>query len=202
MGSCTGAWDGLPRYRSGIRIANPAFARSMCHWPAGTTVSIRGFHAPTRRFIAAVIAAAIMISAPGFTSTASAQPAYGTSTNVRLVAVLVGAAAGATVAVLLWPAAAPAAAVAAPSAWSAFLSTQAAIGALIGGALGYFEFGGALGYFEFRRQGATPSSRRQELALGEKPERDRRAQDAERDAKQDVTAIGLGAEHGSHPRVE
>jgi hypothetical protein len=93
-------------------------------------------------FIAAVIAAAITI-----TSTASAQPVYGPSTSVRLAAALVGAAAGATVAVLLWPAAAPATAavapVAAPSAWSAFLSTPAAIGALMGGALGYFESLGA-----------------------------------------------------------
>jgi hypothetical protein len=43
MVSCIGAWDGLPRYRSGIRIANPAFARSMCHWLAGMTASIRVF---------------------------------------------------------------------------------------------------------------------------------------------------------------
>jgi hypothetical protein len=43
MVSCIGAWDGLPRYRSGIRIANPAFARSMCHWESGMTASIRVF---------------------------------------------------------------------------------------------------------------------------------------------------------------
>ena len=43
MVSCIGAWDGLPRYRSGIRIANPAFARSMCHWLAGMTAGIRIF---------------------------------------------------------------------------------------------------------------------------------------------------------------
>jgi L-asparaginase len=43
MVSCIGAWHGLPRYRSGIRIANPAFARSMCHWLAGMTASIRVF---------------------------------------------------------------------------------------------------------------------------------------------------------------
>ncbi len=96
--------------------------------------------------MAAVIASAMMISAPVFTSTASAQPVPGGPSGGYLVPVVVGAAAGATVGALLWPAMMPAgAAMAAPAAaaemsgwgWSAFLTTRAAIGAVIGGGLGY-----------------------------------------------------------------
>ena len=43
MGSYIGIWHRLPRYRSGNRIANPAFARSMCHWKVGMTASTRVF---------------------------------------------------------------------------------------------------------------------------------------------------------------
>jgi hypothetical protein len=100
--------------------------------------------------MAAIVAAAIMISAPVFASTASAQPHQDAATKVHLAAALVGAAAGATLAVLLWPPAVSAAAAAvvpagaatvAPTAaswsWSAYLSTEATFGALIGGALAY-----------------------------------------------------------------
>ncbi len=51
MGSCIGEKDGLPRYRSGIGIANPAFARSMCHLPRRNDGQDPGIHAPTRFMI-------------------------------------------------------------------------------------------------------------------------------------------------------
>jgi hypothetical protein len=58
-------------------------------------------------------------------------------------AAIIGAAAGATIAAWLWPAAVPAGgAVLAPAAgawaWNAYLSTEAAAGAVIGAVLGYF----------------------------------------------------------------
>ena len=60
--------------------------------------------------LAAAIVAAVMISSPVFAPTASAQPAgTGGSSTSYLVPVVIGAAAGATVGALLWPAMAPAA---------------------------------------------------------------------------------------------
>lgn len=96
--------------------------------------------------LAAAAIAAVLISSPVFTSTASAQPAPpGGSAPGYLIPVIVGAAAGATVGALLWPAAAPAAAAGAAMAgpevagwgWGAFMTTRAAVGAVIGGGLGY-----------------------------------------------------------------
>ena len=88
-----------------------------------------------------------MISSPVFAPTASAQPAgTGGSSTSYLVPVVIGAAAGATVGALLWPAMAPAAgaAMAGPAAaemggwgWGAFMTTRAAVGAVIGGGLAY-----------------------------------------------------------------
>jgi uncharacterized membrane protein len=51
--------------------------------------------------MAAIVAAAIMISAPVFAPTASTQPHQDAANKVHLAAALVGAAAGATLAVLL-----------------------------------------------------------------------------------------------------
>lgn len=98
--------------------------------------------------LAAAIAVAAMLSLPVFTPAASAQPAsVGGSPGSYLVPVVVGAAAGAVVGALLWPATVvPAgAAMAAPAAtaamdgwgWGAFMTTRAAVGAIIGGGLGY-----------------------------------------------------------------
>jgi hypothetical protein len=93
--------------------------------------------------MAAVIAATAMIATPSFVSTASAQPIQSNSSGSYLVPVVVGAAAGATVGALLWPAMVPAGAAmaAAPAAtawgWGSFYTTRAAVGAIIGGGLGY-----------------------------------------------------------------
>jgi hypothetical protein len=95
--------------------------------------------------MAAVIAGAAMIGAPCFTSSASAQPMSPGSSNSYFVPMVVGAAAGATVGALIWPAMVPAAAstavAAVPAAstwgWGAFYSTRAAVGAVIGAGLGY-----------------------------------------------------------------
>jgi hypothetical protein len=96
--------------------------------------------------MAAIIAGTAIIGAPCFTSSASAQPMNQTSSSGSyLVPVIVGAAAGATVGALIWPAMVPAAATtavaAAPAAtewgWGAFYTTRAAVGAIIGGGLGY-----------------------------------------------------------------
>jgi hypothetical protein len=92
--------------------------------------------------MAAVIVAGAMIGAPSFTSTASAQPVQSSSSGSYLVPVVVGAAAGATVGALLWPAMVPGAAMAAAPGvtawgWGAFYTTRAAVGAIIGGGLGY-----------------------------------------------------------------
>jgi hypothetical protein len=91
--------------------------------------------------------AAVLISSPVLAPTASAQPAPpGGSSPSYIVPLVIGAAAGATVGALLWPAMVPAAgaAVAAPAAaqvggwgWGAFFTTRAAVGAIIGGGLGY-----------------------------------------------------------------
>lgn len=95
--------------------------------------------------MAVVIGAAMVIGAPVLTHTAAAQPAPASASSGYLVPVVVGAAAGATVGALLWPAVVPAGAVmAAPAAmqtvgwgWGSFLTTRAVIGAIIGGGLGY-----------------------------------------------------------------
>jgi hypothetical protein len=96
--------------------------------------------------MAAVIAAAAMIATPNFISTASAQPIQSNPSGSYLVPVVVGAAAGATVGALLWPAMIPAGAAmaVAPGAvtatawgWGSFYTTRAAVGAIIGGGLGY-----------------------------------------------------------------
>jgi len=95
--------------------------------------------------MAVVIGAVTMIAAPALTRTAAAQPAPANASSGYLVPVVVGAAAGATVGALLWPAVVPAgAAVAAPAAmqtvgwgWGSFLTTRAIVGAVIGGGLGY-----------------------------------------------------------------
>ena len=96
--------------------------------------------------MAAIIAATALIAAPALSSTASAQPMQSSSSGSYLVPVVVGAAAGATVGALLWPAlvpagaamaAAPGAATAAAWGWGSFYTTRAAVGAIIGGGLGY-----------------------------------------------------------------
>jgi hypothetical protein len=95
--------------------------------------------------MAAIIAATALIAAPALNSTASAQPMQSSSSGSYLVPVVVGAAAGATVGALLWPAFIPAGAAmaAAPGAataawgWGSFYTTRAAVGAIIGGGLGY-----------------------------------------------------------------
>jgi hypothetical protein len=92
--------------------------------------------------MAAIIVAGTLIGASSFPSNASAQPVQSSSSGSYLVPVVVGAAAGATVGALLWPAMVPAGAAvaAAPAAswgWGAFYTTRAAVGAIIGGGLGY-----------------------------------------------------------------
>jgi hypothetical protein len=99
--------------------------------------------------IAAIIAGTAMIGAPCFTSSASAQPMGQSSSGGYFVPVVVGAAAGATVGALIWPVFVPAAAttaattavaaapVAAEWGWGAFYTTRAAVGAIIGGGLGF-----------------------------------------------------------------
>jgi hypothetical protein len=57
--------------------------------------------------LTAIVAAAAMIGAPSFTSTAFAQLASSGSSGNYIVPVMVGAAAGATVGALLWPAMVP-----------------------------------------------------------------------------------------------
>jgi hypothetical protein len=88
-----------------------------------------------RQAMVAIVAAVMMIGGQGATSPASAN---------AVLPVVVGAAAGATVGALLWPAMVPAGAVTAgtavvvsPWGWAAFMTTRAAVGAVIGAGLGY-----------------------------------------------------------------
>jgi hypothetical protein len=96
-----------------------------------------------KSYALAGILVATLTGAPAFTPTAAAQVATSGSSSSYMVPIVVGAAAGATVGALLWPAMVPAgaAAAAAPAAsgwgWGAFLTTRAAIGAVIGGGLGF-----------------------------------------------------------------
>ena len=100
------------------------------------------------RVMAAIIGATMVVATPMLTDTASAQaaPPGGNS----MVPMVVGAAAGATVAALVWPvlfpapvivAAAPGAVAVAPEVmtwgFGAFVTTRAAVGAVIGAGLGY-----------------------------------------------------------------
>ena len=101
--------------------------------------------------MAAIVAATALIGASSIPTTASAQPVQSGSSGGYFVPVVVGAAAGATIGALLWPVIVPAGAVVAagPSAmvaagpgaaawgWGAFYTTRAAVGAVIGGAVGY-----------------------------------------------------------------
>jgi hypothetical protein len=97
--------------------------------------------------LAATVAAVMLLGSPVFAPSASAQPASaGGASNSYLVPMVVGAAAGATVGALLWPAvvvpagaamAAPAAAAGMGWGWGAFMTTRAVVGAIIGGGLGY-----------------------------------------------------------------
>lgn len=99
--------------------------------------------------MAVAIGSAVVLCTPALTRTAAAQPVPVGSSGGYLVPVVVGAAAGATVAALLWPVIVPAGAVAvtpgavaaAPAAvgwgWGAFMTTRAAVGALIGAGLGF-----------------------------------------------------------------
>lgn len=99
--------------------------------------------------LAIMFGSAMMIAAPALTNQAAAQPAPASSSS--FVPVVVGAAAGATVAALLWPvimpagaamAAGPGAMAMAPEAagWmGSFVTTRAAVGAIIGGGLGYLS---------------------------------------------------------------
>jgi len=100
------------------------------------------------RMSAAIVASAVMLTAPVLVPAASAQPVQSGGSSSYIVPIVVGAAAGATVGALLWPALIPAAAaaptatmaMAAPAAgwgWGAFMTTRAAVGAVIGGALGW-----------------------------------------------------------------
>ena len=100
-----------------------------------------------KSYALAGILVATLTGAPAFTPTAAAQVATSGSSSSYMVPIVVGAAAGPTVGALLWPAMVPAgaAAAAAPAAaasasgwgWGAFLTTRAAIGAVIGGGLGF-----------------------------------------------------------------
>ena len=93
--------------------------------------------------VAVVIGAAAMICVPNLSRTAAAQqPSAPNASSGYFVPVVVGAAAGATVGALVWPVVAPAGvAVATPAAmgwgWGAFMTTRAAVGAVIGAGLGY-----------------------------------------------------------------
>ena len=103
------------------------------------------------RLTAILFASSILASAPILVSQASAQPVRSDGSSGYVVPVVVGAAAGATVGALLWPAIVPAAAVtaataAAPAAataaetgwgWGAFMTTRAAVGAVIGAGAGW-----------------------------------------------------------------
>ena len=92
---------------------------------------------------------ALFAAAPAVTQTAAAQPVPGAGSSPYLVPVIVGAAAGATAGALLWPVlmppavvvSAPGAAMMAPEVvgWGlgAFVTTRAAIGAVIGAGIGY-----------------------------------------------------------------
>ena len=114
------------------------------------------------QIMAAVIGATMLTAAPVLTHSASAQPAPMGSSGGYIVPVVVGAAAGAAVGALLWPvivpaavapaattamAGAPAEAVAIAAApaeaatwgWGAFMTTRAAVGAVIGAGLGYLS---------------------------------------------------------------
>lgn len=100
------------------------------------------------RVMAAIIGATMVVATPMLTDTAAAQaaPAGGSS----MVPIVVGAAAGATIGALVWPvlfpapvviAAAPGAVAVAPEVmtwgFGAFMTTRAAIGAVIGAGTGY-----------------------------------------------------------------
>ena len=98
--------------------------------------------------MAAIIAITAVIGATGLTSTASAQPVQSSASGGYFVPVVIGAAAGATIGALLWPVVVPAGAVVAAGpgmaaagagawGWGAFYTTRAAVGAVIGGTLGY-----------------------------------------------------------------
>jgi len=99
------------------------------------------------RVTAILFASSILASAPILASSASAQPVRADGSSSYAVPVVVGAAAGATVGALLWPAVVPAAAAtaAAPAVaaeatgwgWGAFLTTRAAVGAVIGAGAGW-----------------------------------------------------------------
>ncbi len=99
--------------------------------------------------VAVALGSTVMVCTPALTRPAAAQPVPVGSSGGYLVPVVVGAAAGATVAALLWPVIVPTGAVvatpgtvaAAPAAigwgWGAFMTTRAAVGALVGAGLGY-----------------------------------------------------------------
>jgi hypothetical protein len=103
------------------------------------------------RLTAIFVASSILASAPILASTASAQPVRSDGTSSYAVPIVVGAAAGATIGALLWPAVVPATAATAATAaapavaaeatgwgWGAFLTTRAAVGAVIGAGAGWF----------------------------------------------------------------
>jgi hypothetical protein len=101
--------------------------------------------------MAAIVASTALIGASSIPTTASAQPMQSSSSGGYFVPVVIGAAAGATLGALLWPAMVPAGmmmgagpgamAAAGPGAaawgWGAFYTTRAAVGAVIGGVAGY-----------------------------------------------------------------
>jgi hypothetical protein len=99
--------------------------------------------------MAVAIGSTVVLCVPALIRPAAAQTAPVGSSGGYLLPVVVGAAAGATVAALLWPvivpagavAATPGAVAAAPAAmgwgWGAFMTTRAAVGALIGAGLGF-----------------------------------------------------------------
>lgn|SRR5512143_4096472 len=102
------------------------------------------------RMMAAVVGASMLVATPVFTQSAVAQPAPAGSSGGYTVPIVVGAAIGATVGALLWPVVVPAGAMMGPGAmagagpavveawgWGSFVTTRAAVGAVIGGGLGY-----------------------------------------------------------------
>jgi len=102
--------------------------------------------------MAVVVGASMLVATPVLTQSAAAQPAPGGSSGGYTVPIVVGAAIGATVGALLWPVVVPAGAAMGPGAmagagpammeaagwgWGSFVTTRAAVGAVIGGGLGY-----------------------------------------------------------------
>ncbi len=103
------------------------------------------------RLLAGLVATTVLVGAPGLAPSAAAQSTVRSESRSYIVPVVIGAAVGATIGALVWPVMMPAAAagpaMAGPAAaagpamagWGmgAFVTTRAAVGAVIGGVAGY-----------------------------------------------------------------